>query len=84
MINANAPMKLRNGKNLIWKTVVVKNTALGNARSTCNIPAKVSNSEPVCAQISTKTMKTAALAMIMSEFNAASTTVSFKALSLLS
>jgi len=77
-------MKFKKGKNLIWKTVVVRNTALGNARSTCNIPPKVNNSEPVCAQISTRTMKIAALAMNISEFNAVSTVVSFNALSFLS
>ena len=81
-MSTNSPMKLRNGKNVICKTMVVKNTADGNARSTWSIPPSVSSALPVCSHMSTSTMKMAPAAMTISEFSASSTICPFRLSSL--
>ena len=81
-MSTNSPMKLRNGKYVIRKTMVVKNTADGNARSTWSIPPRVSSALPVCTHMSTSTIKIAPVAMSISEFSASSTILSFSSSSL--
>ena len=70
----NKPMKFRNGKNLILKTVFRKNVATGKLNMICDTAANVRNNEPVWQMVITKMIITAPEANSISLYNSMSVT----------